>query len=219
MHQQDQNNPYIEKIKNHPHISQEIKKLTKYKWKWWEYFLNNNPLRLEIGTWLGNFFSWEVISSPNVNFIGMEIKFKRCFVTAKKTLEKWGKDFLVIREFAQKINDFIWDWELEQTYIFFPDPWGKKERQKKHRLMQANFLETLYNKTKTGWKVIFKTDHRDYFNDSIEVLRKQNIWDIQKLSFDYENENPDFNILNITEFEAIHRKNKTQINYLELVKI
>jgi len=38
------------------------------------------------------------------------------------------------------------------------------------------------------------------------------------LSYDYETENPDFDVTNITEFEAIHRKDKTQINYLELIK-
>lgn len=211
-------NPYIEKIKDHKYINQNLELLPEYKWRWNEYFGNNNPLRLEIWTGLWNFFSGEVPKFSNRNFLGMEIKFKRCYVTAEKTLAKWGENFLIIREFAQKIDSFIWDWELEQTYIFFPDPWGKKDRQKKHRLMQADFLETLFKKTQSGWKVIFKTDHRDYFKDSLEVIENQNIWEIQNLSFDYENENPDFDINNITEFEAIHREHKTQINYLELVK-
>jgi tRNA (guanine-N7-)-methyltransferase len=167
---------------------------------------------------MGNFFSWEVPKFPDRNFLWMEIKFKRCFFTAEKTITKWGENFLIIREFAQKIDSFIWDWELEQTYIHFPDPWGKKDRQKKHRLMQAEFLETLFKKTKVGWKVIFKTDHRDYFKDSLEVIEKQAIWEIQNLSFDYETENPEFDVMNITEFEAIHRREKTEINYLELVK-
>jgi tRNA (guanine-N7-)-methyltransferase len=167
---------------------------------------------------MGNFFSWEVPKYPDTNFLGMEIKFKRCYVTAEKTIEKWGENFLIIREFAQKISKFIWDNELEQTYIFFPDPWGKKDRQKKHRLMQADFLESLYKKTMSGWKVIFKTDHRDYFNDSLEVIQNQGIWGIQNLSYDYETENSEYDVKNITEFETIHRSLNTKINYLELIK-
>ena len=218
MNQLKENNPYIEKIKDHKYINQDLSLLPEYKGRWNEYFANNNPLRLEIGTGLGNFFSWEVPKFSDRNFLWMEIKFKRCFFTAEKTIAKWGENFLIIREFAQKIDSFIWDWELEQTYIFFPDPWGKKDRQKKHRLMQAEFLETLFKKTMDWGKVIFKTDHIDYFKDSLEVIQNQWIWDIQNLSYDYETENPDFDVTNMTEFETIHRALKTKINYLELIK-
>ena len=50
------------------------------------------------------------------------------------------------------------------------------------------------------------------------MIQNQNIWEIQNLSYDYETENPDFDVTNMTEFETIHRALKTKINYLELVK-
>ncbi len=53
-------NPYIEKIKDHKYINQDLALLPEYKGRWNEYFGNDNPLRLEIGTGLGNFFSGEV---------------------------------------------------------------------------------------------------------------------------------------------------------------
>ncbi len=173
-------------------------------------------MRLEIWTGLGNFFSGEVPLHPEKNFIGMEIKFKRCYNTAEKTLEKWGKNFVVVKEYAQKIDDFIADGELEQTYIFFPDPWAKKERQKKHRIMQKEFLEMLHKKTKAGGKLVFKTDHRGYFDDTLELLTTMDIWKQWVLSYDYQNELDHFDTKRLTEFEVIFAHEK--INYLELIK-
>lgn len=209
-------NPYIAKIQWHSHIIEWTKEIASHKWKWNEYFGNDNPLRLEIWTGLWNFFSWEVPLHPDKNFIWMEIKFKRCFVSAEKTLEKWGKNFVVVKEYGQKIEDFIADGELEQTYIFFPDPWGKKERQKKHRIMQKDFLDMLYRKTQSWWKLVFKTDHREYFDDTLELLKTMDNWKQSYISFDYQNESTEFDKSRLTEFEVIfHEKN---ICYLELIK-
>ncbi|MDF1682742.1 MAG: hypothetical protein P1U46_03325 [Patescibacteria group bacterium] len=41
------------------------------------------------------------------------------------------------------------DLELTMTYIFFPDPWAKKERQRKNRLFSDKFISDLYDKTKS----------------------------------------------------------------------
>jgi tRNA G46 methylase TrmB len=41
---------------------------------------------LEIGSGLGNFFSKMVNQNLDKNFIAMEIRYKRCFATAEKTL-------------------------------------------------------------------------------------------------------------------------------------
>jgi tRNA (guanine-N7-)-methyltransferase len=88
MDQLKENNPYIEKIKDHKYINQDLSLLPEYKGRWNKYFENKNPLRLEIGTGMGNFFSSEVPKFPDRNFIGMEIKFKRCYITAEKTIAK-----------------------------------------------------------------------------------------------------------------------------------
>ena len=210
-------NPYIEKIKDHKYINQDLNILPEYKWRWNEYFGNNNPLRLEIGTGLWNFFSWEVPKFSDINFLWMEIKFKRCFTTAEKTLKKWGKNFFIVKEFAQKLDDFIADWELQQVYIFFPDPWGKKDRQKKHRVLQAEFLSLIHKKLEKGWKIIFKTDHEDYFKDTLEVLEEINLFKQEHKSFDYEKElSQFFDKKNMTEFEVIFSEKK--VCYIELIK-
>ncbi|QFR39111.1 tRNA (guanosine(46)-N7)-methyltransferase TrmB [Candidatus Gracilibacteria bacterium 28_42_T64] len=212
------NNPYIEKVKAHPNIITKSEEASKHKGKWNEFFGNNNPIVLEIGTGLGNFFSTEASKNPDKNYIGMEIKYKRVYNTAEKTIAKGGENFVVIKDFAQKITDIFADGELELTYIFFPDPWAKKDRQKKHKLLQEEFLTNLCNKTKIGGKVIFKTDHKEYFDETLEILDELNLWEQSRKTYHYEKDIEEFDVTNITEFEQIFRGHKLEICYIELTK-
>lgn len=239
------NNPYIEKVKNDTDIFHVPEEAYCHKWKWWEYFGNTHPLVLEIGTGMGNFFSKQVGEYPEKNFLGMEIRYKRCFQTAEKSrksqqlqplsfrmkgedsgvdYEKWkeigrgsNKNFVILKDFAQNIDKIFSPEEVSETYIFFPDPWANKDRQRKHRLLQEEFLKNLYEITKTWGNFFFKTDHREYFDSTKEILEKQWLWNIQNWTHDYENSEI-FDIGNITEFEWFYRGEKTDINYIELVK-
>jgi tRNA (guanine-N7-)-methyltransferase len=107
--------------------------------------------------------------------------------------------------------------ELSQTYLFFPDPWANKERQKKNRLVSEKFLLDLHEITKPEWSFIFKTDHKWYFDDSLEIIAKTP-WKIKVQSYDYENELDVFDKTLMTEFEELYRRKNIKINYVELVK-
>lgn len=212
-------NPYIEKVLKHPNIQTDIKELSKNKWNWKKYFWNSHPVRLEIWTGLWNFFSNEVSNNSEINFLWMEIKYKRCFSTAEKTLKKWGKNFLVIKEYAQKLDEFIADGELQQVYIFFPDPWARKDRQRKHRVLQKEFLALIHKKLEKWGRIIFKTDHIEYFEDTLEILDELDLYDQEFKSFDYEKElTQHFDKWNMTEFEVIFREDKIKVCYIELIK-
>ncbi|MGB1217545.1 MAG: hypothetical protein ACPG5P_06700 [Saprospiraceae bacterium] len=39
----------------------------------------------------------------------------------------------MVKEFAQKLDEFIADGELQQVYIFFPDPWNPSVSASLHR--------------------------------------------------------------------------------------
>jgi len=211
-------NWYIQKVEDHENIMNLESQAFDNKWKWSEYFNNDNDIVLEIWTWLGNFFSDEVSSNPDKNYIWKEIRFKRLFVTAEKTLKKWWKNFVLVKTMWQNIDKVFWDWELSLTYVFFPDPWARKDRQRKHRLWNEKFVSDLYDKTKKWGKVIFKSDHREYFDSTLEIIKDFWKWNIDKLSYDYENETEAFDKNRLTEFEVIFRSQKIKINYIELSK-
>lgn len=225
------NNPYIIKVKDHPKILTELEtEIYPIKWKWDSFFGNKNPIVLEIWTGLWNFFSKNVNDNLDKNFIWMEIKYKRCFLTAEKTiwkiknndnsvdntcLKKYNDNFIIIKDYAEKITEIFWENELSETLIYFPDPWLKKKWLHK-RLLQTEFLNNLYKKTKTWWKMIFKTDHLGYFLHVLQEIKNTN-WTLKHKTFDYESEW--LYVWNaITEFEQVFRWQDIKICYLELTK-
>ncbi len=225
-------NPYISKVKSHHKILIDLEKQVYInKWKWWDFFSNKNPISLEIWTWLWNYFSKNINENLSKNFLWMEIKYKRCFVSAEKTLgniknndnlkdntnlEKYNPNFAIIKDYWENIDKIFWDDEISETIIFFPDPWAKKKSQLKNRLVSVKFLEKLYKITKKWWKLFFKTDHISYFLYVLYLL-ENSPWKIKLKTFDYEKDlNYDTN--SITEFEQIFRWKKLKIHYLELEK-
>lgn len=102
----------------------------------------------------------------------MEIRYKRCFQTAEKSRTQ-GNNFIVLKDFAQNIDQIFSPGEISESYIFFPDPWARKKKQLKHRLFQEDFLKKLYDITCPEGKVFFKTDHREYFDSTLEIIRNQ----------------------------------------------
>lgn len=243
------NNPYIEKVVQDADILHLTEDIYSHKGKWEKYFNNSKPLILEIGTGMGNFFGKQVMSSPEKNFIGMEIRYKRLFQTVEKSRKssplqplsfskgqvkegtKWlswswsqaedsgvdSRNFVMLKDFAQNIDKIFIPEEISETYIFFPDPWANKKRQRKNRLLQEEFLKNLHTITKKWGKLFFKTDHREYFDSTREIINEQWLWKTLHWTHDYENSDI-FDMENITEFEWFYRWEKTQINYIELEK-
>ena len=225
------NNPYIEKVKKHPKILINLKDIYSNKWNWSKFFANKNPIVLEIWTGLWNYFSKNVNENIWKNYIWMEIRYKRCFATAEKTLwnlknndnwtnntklDKYNDNFVVVKDYAEKIDEIFSGSELDETLIFFPDPWWKKKSWIKRRLVVEGFLNNLYGKTKKWWKMIFKTDHIWYFLHVLQEIEKTK-WKINFKTFDYEKEGL-YENNSITEFEQIFRWQNIKVCYIEVEK-
>ena len=222
------NNPYIELVQKADFILTDLEKISENKWKWSDFFWNSNDLVLEIGTWLGNFFAKQVQENPQKNYLWLEIRYKRLWLTAQKSL--WNKatyakntlsnseiqNFLMLKVFGQDIKKILEKGELSESYIFFPDPWAKKKAQAKHRLLQEKFLNDLYDVTKKWGKCVIKTDHREYFDFALEEIAKTQ-WNTEFLSYDFENETT-FENAETTEFQQLFRGQNIQINHIELKK-
>ena len=75
---------------------------------------------------------------------------------------------------------------LECIFVLFPDPWPKK-RHYRRRLMQAEFLTKLANRTVPGGKLYFRTDSADYFQWTAGELAENPDWELAKvLSWPFE---------------------------------
>lgn len=58
---------------------------------------------------------------------------------------------------------------LDAVYLFFPDPWPKK-RHHKRRLIQADFVQLLALRMKSGAYLHLATDWEDYAQQMLQVL-------------------------------------------------
>jgi len=225
------NNPYIEKVKNHEKILTDTDDIYSKAWKWNKFFKNDNPIVLEIWTWLGNFFSSEVLDNPDKNYVWIELRYKRLYKTAEKAAwniknndclqstnfkKNIADNFIVLKDFWENVGKIFWSEELDLTYIFFPDPWDKNDRIKLRRLVQTNFLDDLYKVTKKWGKLIFRTDHAGYYEDVLKDIKKTS-WKIKFKTNNYEKENLYTNN-KVTEFEQIFRWQNIKICYIELEK-
>jgi tRNA (guanine-N7-)-methyltransferase len=131
----------------------------------------NSPLDLEIGTGYGLFFSHHAKSNPTRFCIGLEIKFKPLILAARRLQKNASTNAVLIRYHAKFVENLFAPGELNNIYIHHPDPWTKR-RKHKHRLLQATYIERLYDLQKPGSFIDFKTDSKDYFDWAVEQFKK-----------------------------------------------
>ncbi|MEZ4741165.1 MAG: tRNA (guanosine(46)-N7)-methyltransferase TrmB [Bdellovibrionota bacterium] len=149
------------------------------KGKWINKFperLKENKLILEIGCHKGKTIIEMAKAFPDLNFIGMDITFKRVVMTAQRAKKADLDNVAVILGSAKQLDSIVADHELDGVIIFFPDPWSKK-KQAKNRLINRQFSEILARKVKKSGFLWFKTDKKEYFDESCNHLKLNGFMD------------------------------------------
>jgi len=113
-------NPYMVKLAEHPnHIMYDKEVMDSYKGRWNEFFKNENPIYLEIGSGSGSFANQLCERHPDRNHMALEIRFKRLVLSARRS-EKMGLDnLLFIKRRGEEITNFIGQEEMAGLYINF----------------------------------------------------------------------------------------------------
>ncbi|MBI3555479.1 MAG: hypothetical protein HY074_04370 [Deltaproteobacteria bacterium] len=126
--------------------------------------LGNPPakLTLEIGCSNAEFLCAVAGRHPEIAFVGIDWKFKVVYKGAKRIHRENLKNAMLVRGTAHDLEKIFGEGELDEIWIFFPDPWAKKGQLKK-RLMQESFLLAAHRALKKNGRIFFKTDHPGYF--------------------------------------------------------
>ena len=198
------NNPYHHFLKTYSPFVFRDNEAEHFAGNWnQQVFKRNAPLQVEIGTGYGHFMMEHCQKNPQINFIGMDYRFKRSFKLAKKldTLEE--KNFRYLRAKGERIAYLFGENEIDDIFYFFPDPWPKKRQQKK-RLFNTEFLIRAHQVLKPKGKIYIKTDHDQYSNQMEQLAGESSLFQINFSTKNLKEEHPQHFLASFeTKFEKI----------------
>ena len=168
---------------------------------------------IDIGCGSGNFLRKYAQNNPDISFYGFELRFKRLVKGAIKFKKRDMTNIRLIRDRAENIRDWIKEKSIDEIYINFPDPWAKKKRQLKHRLVTREYLTELFKLLKPTGQFIFKTDHPIYFQWTMDRLEIHDNFKVIEFSDDlHQSEYDKTNIP--TEFEQLFKGKGFPVYYI-----
>ena len=92
------------------------------------FFKNENPIVLELGCGKGEYTVHLAKRSPEVNYIGIDIKGARFWRGAKTAIEEGLNNICFIRTQIELITHCFAPGEVDEIWITFPDPQIKYKR-------------------------------------------------------------------------------------------
>ena len=172
-------------------------------------------LDLEIGTGNGYHFAHLAKKNPQRLLVGIELKFKPLVQSIRRALKAGCMNVSITRFDANLLTQIFAQNEIDNVYIHHPDPWPRR-RDWKHRLIQHQFLDELFELQKPGTYVDFKTDSLEYF-DWAEEKFSQSRYHVGRSTRDlHRSEWATENF--ITHFEKIFLNKNQPIYYCRLQK-
>lgn len=130
---------------------------------------STQPLDVEIGTGNGTHFSHRATQHPERLLLGIELKYKPLIQSIRRAMNAGCKNARAARYNAVLVHELFDPGEINDVFIHFPDPWSKS-RQHKHRLVQTDFLNRLWEAQRPQSTVELKTDSREYFEWALDKI-------------------------------------------------
>jgi len=151
--------------------------------------------------------------NPQDFFIGLELRYKRLVLAAKKIQKQNIRNIVLLRDRGEFLDEYLSHKSIDGLHINFPDPWTKKAK-RKHRILNKEFLTKIHPYFCFGGELRFKTDHMEYFKSVSQILKRLDLYSIDQLTEDLHQSDYDKeNIL--TEFEMLFKsKGNPPIGYL-----
>jgi len=149
-----------------------------------EVFGNELPVHIEIGSGRGEFLIKIAKQSPDINFIGIDLKEKRVKTLYRKLFKEKLKNVRIAKIYLNEESiHFVPPNSIEKIYLQHPDPWPKK-RHFHRRIIQPGFIDIMHKLLAKGGFVDIATDHEDYAFWIVEhFMERQDFIPINKKGF------------------------------------
>ncbi|MCG7338414.1 tRNA (guanosine(46)-N7)-methyltransferase TrmB [Staphylococcus sp. ACRSN] len=162
-----------------------------------EWFNNDKPIYIEVGSGMGQFITTLAAQNPDINFISMEREKNVMVKVLDKVLELNLTNIKLICNDAIELNDYFVAGEVDRLYLNFSDPWPKNKHAKR-RLTYHTYLALYKQILKQDGEVHFKTDNRGLFAYSLESMSQFGMY-FTKINLNLHDEDLEGNIE--TEYE------------------
>lgn len=179
------------------------------------YFLNNNPICLELACGRGEYTIGMARLFPKRNFIGIDLKGDRIWRGSGIAIEENLSNAAFLRAQIQAIEEHFGENEVDEIWIVFPDP-RPKDRDDKRRLTHPRFLDMYKNIAKPGAWIRLKTDNTGFYEYSLDILMERN--DIKDLQFTedvYQSEYKEDCHNIVTRYEEKFHTQSNKIKYIK----
>ncbi|MFV0445405.1 MAG: tRNA (guanosine(46)-N7)-methyltransferase TrmB [Planctomycetaceae bacterium] len=137
---------------------------------WREFFGNDQPVQLDIGSGRGLFLFNAAMTHPEQNFLGIEIDYKEGRRAAQR-LKKRGLTTARVLGGDVKIplTRMIAPHSVAAVHVYFPDPWWK-QKHRKRRVFNAEFVDLAAQILMPGGLLHSWTDVAEYFGVISELM-------------------------------------------------
>jgi tRNA (guanine-N7-)-methyltransferase len=130
------------------------------------------PVEVDLGSGPGKFLIDAAKAFPDRNFVGVERLLGRVRKTRRKALHAGLWNLRVLRaEIDYAMHYLIPNKSIARFHLYFPDPWPKR-RHHPRRVVDAEFLESIWNGLNEDGEFWIKTDHQEYFERILKVSRE-----------------------------------------------
>ena len=212
-------NPYIANVYNYPELllphptAENFQELCDRKNKDTFGSVFQGKVHIEIGCGSSRYLIEWALENPQDFFIGLELRYKRLVLSAKKIQKQNIHNIILLRERGEFLDEYLTHKRINCLHINFPDPWSKKSK-RKHRILCAEFLTKIHPYFFSGGELRFKTDHLEYFKSVTQILKQLGFYSIDQHTEDlHQSPYDEENIL--TEFEMLFKsKGNPPIGYL-----
>ena len=166
---------------------------------------NKKKIILEIGYGNGENLINSAKINPDTLYLGADPYINTTVICIKKILKNNLTNIAIWPDDIRKIVDFFPLKSISEIKILFPDPWPKLKHQNR-RLIQSDFINSIYKILKTKGTVTVGTDHKILKSWILEkFLANQNFEWQAKSSKDWQNR-PKECFLSKYEQKAINEK-------------
>lgn len=124
---------------------------------------------LEIGCFDARFLSTIAAAHSGTAFVGLDWKCKPLCDGADRIVEQSIRNVALLRARAQDIARLFSPGELDEIWIFHPEPCAEP-RQRKNRLLAAPFICDARRALSEGGSIHLKTDHREYYESTLATI-------------------------------------------------